>query len=71
MTWSPGFSRLNTCQGSGILPETPDSAEAESPIQRMSELKIQNFISSSRVYSMHRSSAALHIQTSFSRRYDR
>jgi len=40
-SWSPGFSRLDTCLGSGILPETPDPAKAGTPIQRMSALKIQ------------------------------
>jgi len=41
MTWSPGFSRLDTCRDSSILPEKPDPAEAGTPVQWMSGLKIQ------------------------------
>ncbi|MFP4436019.1 MAG: hypothetical protein ACLFVO_02125 [Chloroflexaceae bacterium] len=29
---SPGFSRWEACRGSGILPGTPDPAEAGTPI---------------------------------------
>ncbi len=41
MTWSPGFSRWDTCWDSGILPETPDPAEAGTPNPTMSGLKFQ------------------------------
>jgi len=31
MTGSPGFSRLDACRDSGILPGTPDPTEAGTP----------------------------------------
>jgi hypothetical protein len=31
-SWNPGFSRLDACRDSGILPEKPDPAEAGTPI---------------------------------------
>jgi len=33
MTGSPGFSRLDTCRDSSILPEKSDPAEAGTPVQ--------------------------------------
>jgi len=29
LSWNPGFSRWDACRGRGILPGTPDPAEAE------------------------------------------
>jgi len=40
-TQSPGFSRLNACLGSGILPRKPDPAEAGTP-NAMSGLEFQH-----------------------------
>jgi hypothetical protein len=57
MTGSPGFSRWDTCRGSGILEATPDPAEAATPERRepdekfnVRESRLMNFETMLRVW---------------------